>query len=264
MVETSAKYYALITGASAGIGKQIAIECAKKRLNLYLVSLPETEIEDLAESLKAEYSVDVKYLAVDLTKYEAPRQVYDFAIENNIEVNILVNNAGIGYKGKFETLTTELTDEMILLNVRATTLLTLLFLPAMKKMEKAHILNMSSFAAFAPVPFKCVYSATKTYLFFLTKALNSELKETNIKVTSIHPAGVDTKRTVESNRKSSFISRISVLSPEKVAEVAVKNMLNGNKFVIPGIMSKAYYYLGSMLPHGLILWLTGNVFRKSQ
>ncbi len=264
MENTSSINYTLITGSTAGIGKQIAIECAKKGLNLYLVSLPETGIEEFAELLKAEYSIDVKFLAIDLTKYEAPARVYEYAVGNGIEVNILINNAGIGFKGKFETLTTAITDEMILLNVRATTLLTLLFLPAMQKMPKAHILNMSSFAAFAPVPYKCVYSATKTYLFFLTRALNSELKHTNIKVTSIHPTGVDTKRNIESNRKSSFISRISVLSPEEVAEIAVKNMLNGNKFVIPGLMSKAYYYLGSMLPHGLILWLTGNVFKKSR
>lgn len=258
------KYYALVTGATAGIGEQIAIECAKQGLNLFLVSLPETGIEALAADIQQKYAVEVQYLAVDLTDYDAPQTVFDFAKKHQLVVNILVNNAGVGFGGKFEKVKTNMTDKMILLNIRATTMLAVLFLPDMQKLEKAHVLNVSSFAAFSPVPFKSVYSASKTYLFFLTQALNKELKGSNVRVTSIHPSGVQSKRTAESIKNGSVANRISSLSPEKVAQTAVKNMLDGKKFIIPGIMTKIYYYFGSILPHGIILRLAGTIFRKSE
>lgn len=257
------KYFTLVTGATAGIGKQIAIECAKRKLNVFLVALPESGINDFADELKTEYQTEVYSHAVDLTKYDAPQQVFDFAQSNNIIVDKLINNAGVGFNGNFDSVTAELTDKMILLNIRASTLLMLYFLPQMKKLKKAHILNISSFAAFSPVPLKSVYAATKTYLFFLTRSLNKELKGTGVKVTSIYPTGVTSDRTKELIQKTSFMSRISTLSPEKVAQIAVKNMLNGKKFVVPGLTSKIYYYFGSILPHGLVLRLAGSVFRKN-
>ncbi|MFW6277223.1 MAG: SDR family NAD(P)-dependent oxidoreductase [Prolixibacteraceae bacterium] len=262
-ISGKSKHYTLITGATAGIGEQIAVECAKRGMNLFLVSLPETGIEELADDLQRKYAVEVWTLAVDLTEYEAPQMVYDFAQKHQLTVNILVNNAGVGFGGEFEKLDTNLTDKMILLNVRATTLLAVLFLPEMKKLEKAYLLNMSSFAAFSPVPFKSVYSASKSYLFFLTQALNKELKDTNVKITSIHPTGVQSKRTAETIKNGSYMTKLSSLSPEEVAQTAIKNMLNGKKFIVPGMVSKLYYFLGSILPHGLILRLAGTIFRKS-
>lgn len=262
LMQEQQKYFTLITGATAGIGKQIAIECARRKLNLYLVSLPDSGIDEFANELKKEFKTDIYTLAVDLTENNAPQYVFDFAKKNNIGVDKLINNAGVGFNGIFDSLTVELTDKMILLNVRATTLLTLLFLPGMKKLKSAHILNISSFAAFSPVPLKSVYAASKTYLFFLTRSLNKELKGTGVKVTSIHPTGVNSDRTKDIIQKTPFISRISTLSPEKVAKIAVSNMLKGKKFIVPGFMSKLYYYFGSIVPHGLILRLAGSVFRK--
>lgn len=255
-------YYTLITGASAGIGKQIAIECAKRNLNLFLVSLPNSGGEEFAHKLKTTYMVDVLFLPIDLTHYRAPRQVYSFAKKSHITVDKLINNAGVGFNGDFDALKIEMADKMILLNIRAATLLTMLFLPDMRKLRKAHILNISSFAAFSPVPLKSVYSASKTYLLFLTKSLNSELQGTGIKVTSIHPTGVLSERTRASVQNSTFIARISALTPEVVAKVAVKNMLNGKKFIVPGLVSKIYYYFGIFIPHGLILRYAGSIFKQ--
>jgi hypothetical protein len=133
----------------------------------------------------------------------------------------------------------------------------------MKKLEKANILNISSFAAFVPLPNKSVYAATKTYLLFLTRALNRELKGTNVLVTSIHPSGVSSERALLNIRKMSLMSRISTLTPEHVAKTAIRNMLAGNKFVVPGVVTKFYYFLGSCLPHGLMLRMAGRVFRKT-
>ena len=257
------EFFTLVTGASAGLGKQIAIECAKRGFNLYLVSLPKTGLEDFADELNETYKVKVEYLSIDLTRKKAPQKVFNFARKKNLSVNILVNNAGIGFNGKLEDLTHELIDTMVLLNVRAATLLTFLFLPEMKEMEKAYILNISSFAGLSPLPNKSVYAATKSYILFFTQSLNEELKGTNISVTSIHPNGIRTERANERINKSGLMARIAALSPEDVANVAIQNMLEGNKFVIPGTMSKVYYYLGSSLPHGLVLKIVGLVFRKT-
>ena len=256
-------FFALITGASAGLGKQIAIESAKRGFNLFLVSLPNSGLEEFSEELRNNYPVKIELLSIDLTKKKAPHKVFEFAKEKHLAVNILVNNAGLGFNGKLENLTPDLIDTMILLNVRAATLLTFLFLHTMKEMEKAYILNISSFAGLSPLPNKSVYAATKAYLHFLTQALSIELEGTNIITTSIHPNGILSERAKINIKNSGLIARIASLSPEYVAKVAIDNMMAGNKFVIPGTLSKIYYYLGSTLPHGLILRMVATVFRKT-
>lgn len=263
MGNTLEKHYTLITGASAGIGKQFAIECAEKGFNLFLVSLPNSGLEELVDELKQKFTVDIRFLSIDLIDYDSPKAVFEFAKKNGLTVNVLVNNAGVGFNGKFETLTPELIDQMILLNIRTSTLLTFLFLPEMEKLAKANVLNISSFAAFAPLQYKSVYAATKAYLLFLTRAINLELKGTNIKVTSVHPSGVSSERAMNNIKRSSFIARISTLTPNQVAKIAIKSMMNGDTFVVPGMVTKFYYYLGSFLPHGLVVRLVGYVFRKS-
>ena len=263
MEKISTDYFALITGASAGIGKQIAIECANRGMNLFLVSLPDSGLEAFAGDLREKYLVHIQMFAVDLTREQAPAEVHRFAVQNNIVVNILVNNAGVGFNGKFGNLSVDLIDQMILLNIRASTLLTFLFLPEMKKLEKAYILNISSFAALTPLPNKSVYAATKTFLLFFTQAINLELKGTNVRAISIHPSGVSSERALGNIRKSSFIARISTLKPEEVAKIAMDNMLAGKKFIVPGIVTKMYYLLGSVLPHFVVLKTVGRVFRNT-
>lgn len=257
------KNYALITGASAGTGKQIAIECAKRGYNLFLVSLPQTGLEGFSEELRKTYPVDVQYLSIDLTKPNSPREVFDYSKLNQLSINILVNNAGLGFNGKLESLTAELIDTMILLNVRASTLLTFMFLPEMKKLKRAYILNISSFAGLTPLPYKSVYSATKAYLLFLTQALNIELNGTPISVTSIHPNGISSERAMENIKKSGLLGRISVLTPNQVAKISIDNMLAGNKFIIPGVVNKFFYSVGTFLPHGLVLKIVSHVFRTT-
>ncbi len=263
MNDEEQKYYTLITGASAGIGKAIAVECAKRGFNLFLVSLPDAELTNTVNEIKSDFSVSIKSLGIDLTESASPQRVYDFAKGNKIKVNNLVNNAGVGFEGTFESLTPELIDKMILLNVRTSTLLTLLFLPEMRKLERAHILNISSFASFVALPNKSVYAATKTYILFLTRALNRELKKSNVLVTSIHSSGVTSERAKRNIRKLSALTRITTLTPEQVAQTAVENMVNGKKFVVPGLATKFYYMLGAILPQGLLLRIVGKIFSKS-
>ncbi len=263
MKNEAVKTYTLITGSSAGTGKQFAIEFAKRGFNLFLVSLPNSGLESFSDELRKNYPIDVHYLLIDLTKQKSPQKVFDYAQQNNLSVNILVNNAGLGFNGKLENSKADLIDRMILLNVRASTLLTFLFIPEMKKKKKAYILNISSFAALSPLPYKSVYAASKTYLLFFSQALNAELKGTGISVTSVHPNGISSERAMENIKKSSFIARRAVLTPAQVAKISIDNMFLGNMFVIPGVINKFYYYIGYSLPHGIILKIIGNIFKKT-
>jgi uncharacterized protein len=136
MKKPSIEHYALITGASAGLGKEFAIECAKRNMNLFLVALTGSGLEVLGNEIKDQYQVDVHTLAIDLTRQDAPEEVFRFAMQNNISVNILVNNAGVGFNGKLENQSVDLIDKMILLNIRASTQLTYLFLPELKKPDR--------------------------------------------------------------------------------------------------------------------------------
>lgn len=263
MEKEAVKNYTLITGSSAGTGKQIAIECAKRGFNLFLVSLPETGLESFSKELKENYPVDVHYLPIDLRKKKSPQKVFDYTVQNHLSINILVNSAGLGFNGKLEDSSVDLIDTMILLNMRASTLLSFLFIPGMKKLRKAYILNISSFAALSPLPYKSVYAATKTYLLFLTQALNSELKGSSISVTSVHPNGISSERAMEAVKNSSFIARLASLTPAQVAKISIDNMFSENVFVVPGVVNKFYYYLGCSLPHGVILKIIGKIFQKT-
>ncbi len=263
MEDKSAKYYTLITGASAGIGKQIATECAKKGHNLLLVALPNADLDNLQKELQENYSSDIQSLPMDLTIHDGPKEIFSYTQQKKLKVNILINNAGVGFNGKFENYSPEVIDQMILLNIRATTLLTLFFLPEMKKMEKAHIVNISSFAAFTALPYKSVYAATKSYHLFLTQAINNELKNSNVRVMSVHPSGVSSKRTMKHIQRSSILTRITALTPEKVAKVVVESMEKGRHRVIPGIFTQFYYLLGYLIPHGVFIRIVGRIFRNN-
>jgi len=263
MKNEAIKCYTLITGSSAGTGKQIAIECAKRGFNLFLVSLPGTGLESFSEELRETFPIDVHYLSIDLRKRKSPQKVFDYTQQNQLTINILVNNAGLGFNGKLEDLSISLIDTMIQLNIRASTLLTFLFIPEMKKLAKAYILNLSSFAGLTPLPYKSVYAATKTYLLFLTQALNMELNGTNISATSVHPNGITSERAKEIVKKSGIMGRISALTPEQVAKISIDNMFAENAFVIPGVVNKFYYSLGTFLPHGIVLKLIGGIFKRT-
>lgn len=258
------KMYCLITGASNGIGKAMAEECTKRKMNLFLVALPDSGLEEFAGQLASQNVNDVKYLSIDLTEKDAPKQVYDFAKTNNLVVDMLVNNAGVGGLGYMVDQKAEEIDTMILLNVRATTLLTYYFLNDLKQLPKAYILNVSSFAAFLPIPKKCVYSATKAYILFFSRSLHAELKGTNVVVTSVHPNGVATNERIKRTMQNAhFLGKISSLSPEQAAIVSLDGALKGKKLIAPGAMTKTFYYVGSCLPYGIVNRIVGKVFSKA-
>ena len=243
------KFYTLITGASDGFGKALAIECARRKMNLVLVALPGPELSNLAKFIQKNFLVDVKTFEKDLTN-EA--DCYDLHLDIrflDLNINILINNAGIGNTQMFTETSPEFLKRQIKLNVMATTLLTSLFIPDLKKHSPAYLLNIGSLSSFFYLPKKQVYGATKSFIYFLSKCLRHELKHENISVSVACPGGMNTNFSVSLiNRMANCVSRISILNPEKVAPIVIGKMLKRKAVIIPGRMNQFSMLLNRLLP----------------
>ncbi len=184
---------ALITGASSGIGKELAIIHAQQGGNLVLVARRADKLNELKQTLESQHKVSVYVIAKDLTNANAPQEVYDEVQTQGITVDYLINNAGFGGRGKFHERSIEDDLAMINLNIVALTLLTKLFLPDFVKRNSGKILNTSSTASFMPGPLQAVYFATKTYVTFLSNAIAEELYDTNVTVTNLMPGATESE-----------------------------------------------------------------------
>jgi uncharacterized protein len=264
MENSEKKLFTVITGASSGIGKALAEECAGRKMNLYLIDLPGTGLPSFSKEMSLIHEIQVEFLEIDLTNVNAHKEVFNFSSIKNLDINILINNVGVGYNGNLESLSEEEVTEMLLLNTRITTLLTRLYIPVLKKQEQAYILNMCSMGAFLPIPGKSVYSASKAYVLFLTKAVGFELRSTGISVSAAFPAGVPTNDAVKERiQNSGTLARSLVKTAGYVARQAIKGMLGKQKIIFPGNRIKTFFYFSSSLPQGILLRLTYREFLKA-
>ncbi|MFP4470565.1 MAG: SDR family NAD(P)-dependent oxidoreductase, partial [Bacteroidales bacterium] len=236
MKEDKIRRFTLITGASLGIGKALAAECASRGMNLFLVSLPGDGLDDFVTELEQKHGISTKYLTLDLTRSEAPQIVYDYARNMGLNINCVFNNAGIGHTGNFHDMKREEVEEMINLNLRALTSITLLFLKDMIQQNEGHILNVGSLGAYTPIAFKSVYLASKSYVYFFTAALQQEYRHTNLKFSVLMPGAVATSDHVKKRvKESGFFGRLSLLSPESVAKYTLDKMEKGKFTIMPGV-----------------------------
>ena len=243
-------HYVLITGASEGFGKALALECAARGRNLVLVALPTPELYYLGIFIEKNYQVDVITIEADLSDIEECVKVYEAVIAKKIQLNILINNAGIGGTHFFEERNARDYFRQIQLNVAAPTILARLFLPMLKSNGPAHILNVSSLASFFCLPKKQVYSATKSYLLAFSRSLRKELKQSNIHVSVLCPGGMNTTPSLTlANRTCTWLSQWSIMDPEVVAEFAMDRMFRNKEVIIPGQLNRFFLALDKMLPH---------------
>jgi len=243
------KYYTLITGASDGFGKALAIECARKNMNLILIALPGSNLSCLANFIQKNFPVDVEIFEKDLTRETDCYDLHLQVLDAGLRVNILINNAGIGNTQLFAETSPELFKQQIKLNVLATTLLTSLFIPELKKNGPSNILNVGSLSSFFYLPKKQVYGATKSFIYFFSKSLRRELQHDDISVSVVCPGGMNTNFHVSLlNRSAGFISRMSILNPEDVAPVVIGKMIKGKEVIIPGTVNRLSMLLDKLLP----------------
>lgn len=265
MNKETSKWYTLITGASQGIGRSLAHECAARGMNLLLVALPNDHLEATAQDIRQHYPVEVHTFGVDLTANHAPQAIFDWCSTNHFAVNVLINNAGIGAVGRFDTLSHQQYETMIRLNVLATVSLTRLFLPGLQEAPRSYILNMGSAAAFFNIPHKIIYSASKAFVFSFSRALREELQGTGVSITVACPGPVNTSEIIRHRAQmAGFFGRLSMLEPDFVAKAALGGLLRGKAVVAPGISAKIFRMLNWVSPYVLKMKVAAFIFRKGE
>lgn len=251
---------ALITGASAGIGYELARVFAGHGHDLVLVARREEQLKQLAGALSEQHGVACTIVALDLTADGACRQLYDQVTERGIAVEILVNNAGLLRGGAFRRSDPDDLDAMIELNIAVPTRLCRLFLDAMVKRGSGRILNVASLGAFQPVPSLAVYAATKAYLLSFTEALAVELSGKGVTATALCPGFTDTDMMRDEQGRTS-VPRALAMQPGQVARAAYDACMHGAVVKLPGILNTVVGTTTQLMPRWLVRDLSGAVLR---
>lgn len=254
---------ALITGASKGIGKELAFLFAENRCDLILTARSGDRLQLLKEQLESRYDISVYPLVKDLSRSGAAGELFQEVKEKGLDVDYLVNNAGFGDYGAFSDTQWECYEEMITLNITSLTHLTHLFVQEWKGRKKGRILNLSSTAAFQPGPMMAVYFATKAYVLHLSEALENELKKDQITVTVLCPGPTSTHfGEVSKMNASQLVKNVKIADAREVAELGFKAMMKGKPMVIHGAMNKLAPFGIRLLPRKWVTLLSAKIMRK--
>lgn len=257
--------YTLITGASKGIGRALAHQFAGFNCNLFLTARSQVALDELAETLREKHGIRVEVLALDLQEKGAAETLYQYCLQQNIKVRILVNNAGMGLWDYFGEARLEELLRMMQLNQQVLVGLCHRFLPMLKEMPEAHILNVSSTAAFQPFPGFSVFAASKAFVYSFSQSLRFELKN-HVNVTCLCPGPTDTAffSNAGFNHRLDTAEGIK-MSVEEVAQKAVEGLLAKKAVLIPGFSNKLGIFFSKLLPTPLTTNLLGRIvqYRKS-
>lgn len=241
-VETRApRQTALITGASAGIGRELASVFAGHGFDLVVVARREPELETLAASLRAGHGVDVSVVALDLAKASGPRTLFETVRRRKIGVDVLVNNAGVTAHGDFADISLDSHVRVIQLNISALTALTHLFLRPMVERGHGRVLNLASVSAFQPVPTIAVYAASKAYVLSFSEALAVELSGTGVTVTAFCPGFTETTMVHTESAttgRAAPLPGLVVLDAAQVAREAYAACLRGDAVQVSGLLNQ--------------------------
>ena len=254
--------FALITGASKGIGKAIAETLARRGYDLLLVARSADLLEKVSAEIHASTQRDCKWLAMDLAGPESAEEVYAWCNTHRFDVTILVNNAGYGLSGPFEKYTSPDHAEMLQVNIITLTKLTRLFLPDLLKKQSAYILNIGSSAAYQAVPFLTAYAASKAYVLSFSRGLYQELKKTSVSVTCICPGPTDTHFVERANLGGKALKTAERfnMTPEAVADIAIHSLFRKRPEVITGASNKAGAFFSWLLPKNLVETVTKKLY----
>lgn len=252
---------ALITGASSGIGLELAKLMAAKQHNLVLVARSAGKLNDLKAELEKTHGIEVLVLPADLTKNSAPQQIFD-AVANR-QIDILINNAGFGDFELFKDAELSKQIDMIQLNITALTELTHLFLQGMVSRQSGWIMNVASTAAFQPGPWMAVYYATKAFVLSFSDAIGFELKESGVTVTALCPGATETGFADAADAGGSKLFNTRDLpDAEKVAAYAYSAMMKGKRIAVHGTLNKMMAQSVRFTPRAIVLRFVDKVAGK--
>lgn len=249
---------ALVTGASSGIGRAMALGLARRGFNLIIVARRRQRLIELKEEVQEKYGVKVRYFCHDLSKTEECKKLFEEV--DRVNVDVVINSAGFGVFGAFDE--TDLDDElkMIDVNIKAVHILTKLFLQKFKKRDRGFILNVASIAGFMAGPEFSSYYASKSYVLQLTKAIHEELRyiKSNVYIGAFCPGPVKT----EFNEIAGAEFAVEGITDVEAAEYAIEKMFDGQMIILPTLSAKFLAIVSKLLPADLMLAATGAVQRS--
>ena len=247
----------LITGASSGIGRELARLFAADGARLVLIARSEGRLQELAGELAAEHGARAQVVPADLSQPSGPGEIMEALAQRHIEVDVLVNNAGFGTHGPVAGIGVARQLEMIEVNVAALTRLTALLLPGMLERGRGAILNVASTAAFAPGPNQAVYCATKSYVLSFTEALAEEVRGSGVRVCCLAPGATDTGFAAQAGMGGTWLFRRGVMDAARVARAGHDGLRRGRTLVIPGLLNQAMAFSVRLSPRVLVTKVSG-------
>ncbi|HVT35666.1 MAG TPA: SDR family oxidoreductase [Nevskiaceae bacterium] len=253
---------ALVTGASSGLGVDFARELAARGARLVIVARRDELLKLVQEEIKNRYGVEVMTVALDLGAPSAPQELYDLLRQQNVQVDVLVNNAGFGLFGMELDIPWERTRDMLQLDIVALTHLTKLFARDMVKRGSGWLLQVASIGAYQPSPTYAAYSAAKSYVLSFSDALNLELRGTGVSCTALSPGYTETAFLEVSGQKPTLFHQLTAMKPAEVARIGVQRMLDRGYSVVPGWINKLLAFSTRLTPRPLLAWLTWRLMRN--
>jgi uncharacterized protein len=261
-LKTWAGKWALITGASAGIGLELAKLLAAGGANLVLTARRVDRLQKLAAELSAQHRVKVEVFSADLLRSEAPVDIFKFTAGKNIEVELLINNAGFGAFGYTQEIPIEKMLEMIQVNCSAVVHLTRLYLPEMVARKHGDILILASLAAFQAVPFNSVYAATKAFDLLFAEGVAEEVSEFGVRVCALCPGSTTTEFQQVAQQPDRVFK--SSEAAEKVARVGLEALAAGKSYVISGFVNRLMKEGQRLVPRRYVTRTAAKMMRPSE
>jgi short-subunit dehydrogenase len=256
---------ALITGASNGIGLELAKIHASKGGNLVLVARNKSKLDELKKELENQYKVSVYIIGKDLSVFNSAQEVYDETNKQNIKIDYLINNAGFGDFGMFVDSDWNKELQMINLNITTLTQFTKLYLQDMVKHRSGKIMNVASTAAFQPGPIMAVYFATKAYVLSFSEAVNNEVSDKGVTVTTLCPGATESGfQAAAAMEESNLVKGRKLPTSKEVAEYGYAAMLKGKTVAIHGLMNWILANSVRFTPRSLVVKITRKIQGKAK
>lgn len=249
----------LITGASSGIGYELSRVFAREGYNLILVARREEILNKMAMEFKRKYNTLTKVIAKDLTQHDAVNFVFDEVVKSGMNIDILINNAGMGSCGLFHGIDNKKYESIIQLNVTFLTCFTKVVAWHMIKRNGGKILNVASTGSYQPGPFTAVYYASKAYVLSFSQAIENELKPYNIVVSTLCPGATKTEFCKVAGKGDLK----SAMKASKVAEIAYKGLLKNQSIIIPGTLNKFSIFMSNIMPGKVLAKIVGKIQKKA-
>ncbi|MEM6335408.1 MAG: SDR family oxidoreductase [Bacteroidota bacterium] len=254
---------ALVTGASSGIGLELARLHASRGGDLVLVARREERLNEIKAEFERAFGIEALVIASDLTDPTAPQTLYDALASQGVTVDVLINNAGFGGHGRFIDRDWDGDGPMIQLNVTALTHLMHLFVPGMVARSRGRLMNVASLAGFVPGPLQAVYYATKAYVLSLSEAVSKELEGTGVTVTALCPGLTKTEFLERANMDGIQGAKLGAMSAEQVARAGYEGLLAGETVVVPGTLNKLNaHVILPLLPRSLVRTISMKTMEK--